>query len=503
MIKTISRTIFNDLGVLLLLGLARLLVHTLTNGQYGFHRDELATLDDARYLAWGYVAYPPVTPFIARVARELFGASLVGVRFFSALAQSIVMVLAGLMAHELGGSRRAQVVTALAVAIVPLSLIQGALLQYVSFDYLWWVVVAYLTIRLLKSEDPRWWVGIGAVIGLGMLTRYTMAFLVAGIVVAVALTQARRYLASPWLWGGAALALLIVLPNLIWQVQHNFITLEYLRAIHARDIQIGRTQGFLIEQFIVCANLFTIPFWVAGLYFYFFTPAGARYRMLGWMYLIPFVLLLALQGRSYYLAPAYPMLIAAGVVAWERWLATLPVRIARFALGATWAALAIGGVLFSLVMLPIAPINSGLWRLTSQVHDNFVEEIGWPELVETVAGIYAGLPVEERARTGILAGNYGEAGAINLYGSNYGLPEAISGVNSYWLRGYGQPSPTTLIVLGYSRDAVQRFFETCDRAGQITNRYRVANEEYQREIFVCRRPRQPWPALWESLKRFG
>ncbi len=489
--------------MLILLALARLLVHTLTNGQYGFHRDELATLDDARYLAWGYVAYPPVTPFIARVARELFGASQVGVRFFSALAQSIAMLLAGLMAHELGGSRRAQVVTALAVAIAPLSLIQGALFQYVSFDYMWWVVVAYLTIRLLKSEDPRWWLGIGAVIGLGMLTKYTMAFLVVGIVAGVALTQARRYLASPWLWVGVALALLIVLPNLIWQAQHNFIALEYLSTIHARDIQIGRTQGYLIEQLIVCANLFSIPFWVAGLYFYFFAPAGARYRMLGWMYLIPFVVLLVLQGRSYYLAGAYPMLIAAGVVAWERWLARLPARIARLAVGATWGALALGGVLFGLVMLPIAPINSGLWRLASQAHDNFVDEIGWSELVETVAGIYAGLPAEERAETGILAGNYGEAGAINLYGPAYALPEAISGVNSYWLRGYGSAPPTTLIVLGYSRDAAQRFFETCDRAGQITNRYGVENEEYQRDIFVCRRPRQPWPALWESLKRFG
>src|SRR5215212_107986 len=138
---TLRRTMFTDLGVLFLLALARLLVHTLTNDQYGFHRDELATLDDARFLAWGYVAYPPLTPFIAHLARELFGASLVGVRFFSALAQSIAMLLAGLMAQELGGSRRAQVVTALAVAIAPLSLIQGALFQYVSFDYLWWVVV--------------------------------------------------------------------------------------------------------------------------------------------------------------------------------------------------------------------------------------------------------------------------------------------------------------------------------------------------------------------------
>jgi 4-amino-4-deoxy-L-arabinose transferase-like glycosyltransferase len=155
----------NSLGLLLLLALARLLLHGLTNDQYGFHRDELATLDDARSLAWGYVAYPPLTPFLARLALELFGPSLVGLRLFSALAQSLAMVLAGLMARELGGSRPAQLLSAVAVAVAPLSLIQGSLFQYVSFDNLWWVLLAYQVIRLLKSEDPRWWLGIGAVIG--------------------------------------------------------------------------------------------------------------------------------------------------------------------------------------------------------------------------------------------------------------------------------------------------------------------------------------------------
>lgn len=499
-----TNIISTDLYILILLALVRLSLHTITNGQYGFHRDELAMLDDARYLAWGYVAYPPVTPSIGRVALELFGPSLVGVRFFSAFAQSVAMVLAGLMTRELGGSRLAQVVTAVAVALAPISLIQGALFQYVSFDYLWWVVIAYLTIRLLKSEDPRWWLGIGAGIGLGMMTKYTMAYLVAGLMGGVVFTRARRYLASPWLWGGVALSLLIFAPNLIWQAQHNFISLEFLSSIHARDVEIGRTAGYLIEQFIVSANLFTIPFWAAGLYFYFFKPAGARYRMLGWMYVIPFVLLLVTQGRSYYLAPAYPVLIAAGVVVWEQWVTSLSARAARLTQAMTWGGLAVGALLFGPLMLPVAPIKSGLWDLTSQIHDNFVEEIGWPELVKTVADIYVALP-QDPSRTAILTGNYGEAGAINLYGPAYGLPRAISGINSYWLRGYGDPPPQTLIVVGFSREAAERFFATCDLAGQVTNRYGVENEEtkFHRDIFVCRGPRQPWPDLWKGLKSFG
>jgi hypothetical protein len=329
-----------------------------------------------------------------------------------------------------------------------------------------------------------------------------MAFGVAGLIVGVVLTPARRYLASPWLWGGVALSLVIFLPNFIWQVQHNFISLEFLSAIHERDVRIGRTEGFLSEQFIICANIFTLPLWLAGLYYYFFKAEGRPYRLLGWLYLIPFGLFLAAQGRSYYLAPAYPMLIAAGAVVWEEWLAALPARIAW---GAAWGALAIGGLLFGAVVLPVAPINSGLWEVTQEIHDNFTEQIGWLELAETVADVYGTIPPAEKLQTGILAGNYGEAGAINLYGPAYGLPRAISGINSYWLRGYGNPPPQTLIVLGFNRSQVEQLFERCDLAGHVSNRYQVQNEETadHPDIFICRGLRRPWSELWPQFRWFG
>ena len=503
--RTWQKIASSDLGILVLLALFLILLHTLTNGQYGFHRDELATLDDARYLAWGYVAYPPVTPFIARVALELFGPSLVGVRFFCALALAIAMVPTGLMARELGGRRFAQVVAALAAAIAPTALSEGNFFQYVSFDYLWWVLAAYLMIRLLKSQDPRWWLGIGAVIGLGMLTKYTMAFFTAGIVVGVVFTSNRRYLTSPWLWGGVTLAVLIFLPNLVWQVQHDFISLTFLNSIHARDIAIGRTRDFLVEQLYSAANLFTLPLWVAGLYFYLFAPTGKRYRPLGWMFVVPFGLFLIAQGRGNYMPPAYPMLLAAGAVLEEQWLAGLTLARTRLVKSITWGGLALGGILMMPLALPIAPLGSDLYAMTSSVNDGFKESVGWPELVETVAGIYATLPANDRPQTGILTGNYGEAGAINLYGPTYGLPEAISGINSYWLRGYGDPPPQTLIVLGFSQADALRAFESCTVAGLVTNRYGVRNEETREHpvILVCRGPREPWPELWKHLQSFG
>src|SRR5947208_644139 len=203
---------------------AILIVHVLSGGRYGFHRDELATLEDARHLAWGYVAYPPVTPFFGRISLELFGTSLTGFRFFAAIAEAVAVVLTGLMARQLSGSRWAQLVAA--TAAVPFCLAGGALMQYVSFDYLSWVLTAYFTLRLLKSDDPRWWVAIGSSIGFGMLSKYSMPFLVAGLFVGVLAADVRRHLKSKWLWYGVALSLLIFLPNLIWQAQHNFISID-------------------------------------------------------------------------------------------------------------------------------------------------------------------------------------------------------------------------------------------------------------------------------------
>jgi 4-amino-4-deoxy-L-arabinose transferase-like glycosyltransferase len=499
-----TRRLWSDVGILILLAAIRLLIHQFTNHNYGFHRDELATWDDARYLAWGYVAYPPLTPLITRAMMEWFGTSLVALRFPSGVAQAVAMVVTGLMARELGGDRWAQVIAALAAAIAPISALMGAMFLYISYDYFWWVLTAYFVIRLLKSDNPRWWLAIGATIGLGMMTKYTMAFLVAGVVGGVLLTPARRYLRSPWLWAGAGLSLLIFLPNLLWQVQHDFISLKFLSSIHARDVRIGRTSGYLLEQFFANANSLTIPLWIGGLIFYFFLPEGRRYRLMGWLFVIPCVLFFVAEGRSYYLSPAYPMLFAGGAVAWERWLSTRPAGQARWGRSATWVALGLGAVSSLVLMTPIAPVNSPLWDVTSSVHDNFREQIGWPELVETVAQIYNSLPAEERSQTGILTGNYGEAGAINLYGPAYGLPRAISGVNSHWLRGYGDPAPAQVIVLGYSQERAEAFFAECSHVGLVTNRYDVANEETGHpDIWLCREPRLPWDELWPRMQSFG
>ncbi|HUF18664.1 MAG TPA: hypothetical protein VMS12_11540, partial [Thermoanaerobaculia bacterium] len=222
-------------------------------------------------------------------------------------------------------------------------------------------------------------------------------------------------------------------------------------------------------------------------------------------YLIPLVLFLVAKGRFYYLAPAYPMLFAAGAIRTELWLGSLVPKKARAVRATTWVALAAGAVFGGVLMLPIAPVNSPLWKFTAGIHDNFVEQIGWPELAQTVASIYRTLPVEQQTDTAILTGNYGEAGAINLYGTQLGLPRAISGINSYWYRGWGEREPARVILLGFSRERAERLFHSCKVAGKVTNRYGVENEEtrFHREIFVCSQPREPWDMLWPRLQSFG
>src|SRR5580693_3047302 len=272
------------------LALVVVILHVVTNGRYGFHRDELQVLDDARHLDWGFVAYPPVTPFVERIGLALFGTSLVGLRMFSVLAQAIALMVTGLIARELGAKCLAQVVAALAVAVSPLPLFEGTEFQYSSFDYLWCVLIAYCLIRLLKSENPRWWLGNGAGIGLGKMTKNNMGFFVAGIVAGTLLTPVRRDLRSPWLWGGAALALLIFLPNLIWQVRHDFISLHFLRYIHARDVRQGRANGFVRGQSMHSTNPFIALLWIAGLYYFFAVQQGKRYQLLAWLYVTEFML---------------------------------------------------------------------------------------------------------------------------------------------------------------------------------------------------------------------
>jgi hypothetical protein len=499
----VRRVVGSRTDTLALAGIALVvaIIHLLTNGRYGFHRDELQFLSDARHLDLGFVAYPPFTPFMERIALEIFGVSMVGLRLFSVIAQALAIVATGWMASELGGGRLAQVASALAVATSGLPVFEATEFQYSTFDYLWWVLIAYFVIRLLKSEDPRWWIAVGVAIGVGLQTKYTICFFIAGILGGMLLTHARRYFLSGWFWGGAGVALLIFLPNLLWQVRHGFISVQFLQHIHVRDVGEGRANGFLRDQFIICANLFAAPLWIAGLVSFL---RSERYRMLGWMYVIPLALFVVGKGRGYYMAAAYPMLMAMGAVAGERWASSLKRGWGMAVEGVFFAGVGAWGAFAFALLVPLA--SSGpLKQFALNNNGDLREEIGWDELVKTVAGIRDSLPAEQRKNVGVLVGNYGEGGAVEILGPAHHLPMPISMTNSAWLRGYPTPTPTMLIVVGFSRESADGAFTGCSLAAHNANSEGVKNEESDNhpDIFVCGPPRLPWPEFWMTHQRYG
>jgi len=336
---------------------------------------------------------------------------------------------------------------------------------------------------------------------MGLETKYSIVFFIAGILAGVILSSARQFLKSPWFWAGIALALMIFAPNFLWLVRHQFISYHFLQHIHLRDTGQGRGDHFLLDQFRICTNPFSAPLWIAGVIAFFRKP---RYRMLGWMFVVPVLLFFLAKGRGYYVAGVYPMALAMGGEVAERRLAALPRWGRRTAWTVFYAGLAFCGAYIVAVVVPLA--SSGPLRdFALRNNGDLREEFGWPELVKTVAGIRDSLPPEQQASLGIVVGNYGEAGAIEMLGPAYHLPPPISTVNSFWLRGYPATPPTTIILLGNSRERADELFTNCRLAGHNGNAEGIRNEESadHPDIFLCGPPRMPWQKLWQRVQDFG
>ena len=489
----------SDVGVLSALAAVIVVVHFLLGNGYGFHRDELQFLDDARHLQWGFVAYPPLTAFCGRVAIALFGISPQVLRLPAAVVNAMSLVLVGLMAREMGGRRWAQALALMAA--LPVALGFSSVLQYNTFDLFAWSVVAWFTARVLRTGDARNWVGVGVGVGIGVLSKYSIAMLVVSLVAGIVLLPSQRQaLRSRWFWYGALVATVIAAPNLLWLARHHFITLRMESFIHARDVRNGRADGFYTDQ--VKFTMLAFPLAIAGLVALL---RSERFRLLSVLYVGPFVLFALVKGRGYYLMPAYPVLYAAGAVALER-LMEQRTRLLRVSV----AAVVLGAMLVDVAAvawayLPLWRVGSKGWNWQMKNNSDMADEVGWPELVEQVAAVRDRLPREDLGRLGVLANNYGEAGALALYGPKYGLPTPISSTNTFHTRGYGPYEPETVIVLGSDLEDQLRNFESCEVAARVVIPYGVQNEEakYHRVILVCRHLRGQWPVVWSKSQEFG
>ncbi len=496
----------SDAAILSALAAIILIVHFALGNGYGFHRDELQFLDDARHLAWGFVAYPPLTAFCARIAIALFGISPQVLRLPAAIVNAITLVLSGLIARELGAfslsqpaRRAAQIITLCATLAV--ALVFSSLMQYTTFDLFSWTLLAFFTARLLRTDDERNWIGIGAAIGIGVLSKYAIAFPVASLLAAFAILPSQRHhFRSRWFWFGVLTAAIIAAPNLIWLARHHFITVHMEQYIHARDVRHGRAQGYYSDQlkFTLCG----FPLALAGLISLLRSP---RFRLLSALYIGPFLLFAIAKGRGYYLMPAYTVLYAAGAVALERFLSHRAAWLRITLRSVVIAGLLCDAALFSFAYLPMWHPHSPGWNWQIANNGDVRDEYGWPEFVAQVAAVRDTIPVADRARLAIIAHNYGEAGALALYGPQYNLPTPISGTNSFHDRGYGPYEPDTVIVTGTHLEDQLRSFETCTIAARVQMPYNIQNEESadHPEILICHHLRFPWPEAWSHSQEFG
>ncbi len=488
------------------------LLHLAFSGRYGFFRDELYYAACGEHLAWGYFDHAPLVAAVARFSRFLFGDSLFALRFFPALSAAAKVFLAGSMARSMGGGRFAQCLSALAVLVAPVYLTFDNFLSMNAFEPLFWTACAAIYLCIRNGASSKLWLLFGLVAGLGVLNKHSMLFFGSGIFLGLLLTSARRELARIWLWLGGALAFLIFLPNLVWEIRHGLPTVALLRSVIGAKYALIPAWEFVAQQSLLTHPLAT-PIWLAGLWFLFRDSAGRKYAALGWAYLVVLVEIILLHGKIYYLAPAYPMLLAAGAVWIE--LRALP-RTGAWLKPAIVAPLLAGGIIAAPLAMPILPVEAAVrycrfWDVKAVHVENvplgelpqlFGDMFGWPEQVQAMARVYHGLPPEERAKAALLAYNYGEAGAIDFLGPRYGLPKAISGHNQYGLWGPRGYSGELVIAIGYSAEQLQRYFDEVNPAARVETRYAIP-EESGLTIFVCRKPKMSLEQMWPSLRWLG
>lgn len=499
--------------VVLLVGL-KLGVHLLASGSYGYFRDELYFLDCARHLQAGYVDDTPGIALVAKAAL-LLGGSLRAVRLLAALGGAGTVLLTALLARELGGGRFAQGFAALCALAAPVFLAVGSNLCVGAFEPLFWMGCVLLVIRIARTGDSRLWLGFGVVAGLGLEMKYTMGLVLACLLVALVCSPLRRELRRPLFWAGWGVALLLFLPTALWQVRNHFPLLEAMETIRRTGKNVVLSPPAFLWRQIQILNVWLAPVWLLGLGSLLFLRESVM-RLLGWFYLLLLAAMLALHGKDYYLAAIYPMLFAAGAVALESSLATWRWSANRNwpkVLPTVWAAAL--GLLAVPAILPLLPPGQllayqaflGVKPERAEVsHSGPLEQMlgdqfGWPELAAEVARIYHALPPEERVRTIIFAGNYGEAGAINQFGPALGLPPAVCAhqAHSFW----GPPAvdPVNVLCVGCSRESLEGRFDSVAQVGLHQHPWGMAEEN--RPLYYAKGMRVSLRDLWPRIKHWN
>jgi hypothetical protein len=456
---------------------------------YGYHRDELYFIAAGDHLDWAYADQGPLTPLIARAMTELSADSLTVLRIPSALAAGLTVFLTGMLVRELRGTPRAELIAAGCAAVGVIVLFTGHLLSTSTFDLLAWTAVTWLVVRALRTGDDRLWLAAGVVLGVGLLNKPLPAFLAAGLLAGVAIAGPRRLLRNPYVWGGAAIALVLWMPWIVWQADHDWPQIDVSREIAAGGSESSEPWWAVVPFQALLISPLLAPVWIAGLVALFRDPAMRELRFFAWAWVVLAIVFMATGGKPYYLAGLLPVLLAAGSVQVDAWLGSGRAREKGLR-----RCVAVSAVIGATISLPVLPAEDSDPVLA--VNSDVGETIGWPDLVDTVAAVH-------RDRAVILTGNYGEAGAIERYGREHGLPQPYSGHNAY--ADWGPPSEgaAPVITVGLSPEAMAAHLDGCRVVAHIDNDDGVDNDEQGEPVMVCRGPRGSWSEQWPELRHLG
>lgn len=496
-------------AIVVYIAAASFLAHMLTAGRYGYFRDELYYLACARHLAFGYVDQPPLIAVVTWLTVHTIGTSLQALRFLPAVAGAAIIWLTAMIAREFGGGRFAQALAATSVALAGVYAAMAHLLTMNVFEPLFWMACAYLIIRIINTQNQRLWLWFGVLAGVGMENKYSMALFGLAVVVALLLSAERKAFRSPWIWLAGAIAFVIFVPNLLWNVQHHWPFIELMHNIRASGRDIVRLPLAFVGEQIYMMSPLNFPIWLGGLLHLFFAREGKRFRVLGWTFIVVVATTMFLHGKGYYSAPAYPMLLAAGAVAIERlarghpWLkpATLATLIAGTAplLPMMIPVLPLAMYVHYQERLQLTPPATEKSHLRSPLPQYYSDDLGWEQMTAAVAEAYDRLPFGLRSVTAVYAQNYGEAGAIDFFGPKYGLPKAISGHQNYYLWGPREFKGLSMIVLGDTREHLEKYFGQVTPAGTFGVPYSLERGP----VWVCTQPRG-WnlQQIWPKLKKW-
>jgi hypothetical protein len=469
------------------------------SGRYGYHRDELYFLACGRHLAWGYPDQPPFVPLLARLMSEISSSSVMVLRIPAELAAAATVYMTGVVAREFGAGRIGQLLAAGSIGVSSILLSTGHVLNTSSFLPPFWIALTLVAIRAVRTGNGRWWLAFGAIAGVGQLDSDLIALYAGSIAAGVLIVGPRRSLLTPWALLAVGIDAAIWSPYLLWQSEHGWpqLTVAHSIATGGSGTSAPRWQ-VVVLQLVLCSPLL-VPLWVAGLVRLLKRTDLQRFRALGVAYVIVLAAVLISGGKPYYLAGTFPLLIASGARPLERWAAgrSLSSR------GGLIAVFVISAIADALITLPVVP--EGVVHDTPIVAMDYDvgETIAWPRLVREIATVYDQVPMAERSQTVILTRNYGEAGAVDRFGAELGLPRAYSGHNAYWLWGPPPPGATTVVAIGIQPALLRRLFRTVVPEGRLDNDVGVNNDEQHIHLWICSGLTQSWSHAWPALQRYG